>query len=1157
MSLLQSLGLEPKPAPPRPAPAAAPPPLAHAGNGMAQPAAVQGAEAVATARALRPLLDAREKKAREAYGQLVAGQPKLEAALAAAQGEQKKALEGRKAALDKHLGTLQAELKSIDADRKALADAGTDAATCNAILARMKAPVGTARTAEVDRHDSPVEKTIEKKRTTTTTSTYVDGKATTRTVDTKTGLDADGLGRTRTTTNEVVQGDNRTTGTVTQKTGLGADGFRHEKSAKIDREVDGQKSGAEKKTGVQVGLGGATRSDERKVTNADGSATATSRSQGVERADGRLGAKVVGSTTATDAAGNEVKKSVTGKGGLVAGKDGLGAYGEGERAFERKGKNGLTTGAVAGLNANVVCNVVARGTTPPTYDLSVSVNLGVSVSLSAKKEQAEGKPEKMRDKGSASVGGSASGSMAVVMTRHHVLDEAAARAYIESLKGASAGSGGGTEQELAIIRLGVSKGWDAARDAYLNAMGKAQDPAELAKLKAGESVETGMKKKAGGGVSVGAKGVGVDGGYEIGRDQSTKVTREDDGKLTYDTSQGDSQKLSGAAKVSVGAVEGGFSASHAMTTSTGYKISIDPKATNAPAMQKALAECRSQADLDAFARKFPEAVRERTVGTGSADTQGASIGAAGAKAAVSYGNSVDTSVTRDKDGKLVKKTVTGANQGGVEFSAGKLKVGDSAQEKAVAEIDGEGRADLDVGKTSTSTDAVKVFDAVTGRGVPQKKGALATAAGGTETNTDSSSVEKMRLKSADLKYLAWLACNDLPKWMNACNQAKSRDDWRNAAHAIKRAGGGEAAAAEHIAVFVGKDSVGRKDIVTLAVRKAGDVSSGSRSEFPEGLAKLEPEYNALVIADAERTLDAVAEKDGAKKAADAGAEMLAKLEQLYKSLGSATFRQPAVQAEMLGAINARKDKVRGKLRVLAGGKEDELSKAELMQRYNDLLRTCTDHKHIEKGCFDELVKLNNDVGQAIPIAKLIKQLRDLHALWTPKYDDLAALAQEHGFGKDIYWKYKPDTARFEKAVKGAPGEATPIQPETADKKKKSKQALEDDATANQGFRDMQDDSVKKMRAMAQQIPAARARVLALSKQLEDLAEKNYKAAADKLFGEAKALYLAAEREMKRCKPNHVPDMMSYGTVALEDYSKAIQLLSKGVALYPKAAAKPK
>ena len=171
MSLLESLGLAPKNAPIRPMPVlnVSATSGVEVRNGAARAIPVQGADAGVAARELRPMLDAREKKAREAYGQLVAGQPKLEAALAAAQGEQKKALEGRKAALDKHLGTLQAELKSIDADRKVLADAGTDAATCNAILARMKAPVGTARTVEVDRHDNAVEKTIEKKRTTTTT----------------------------------------------------------------------------------------------------------------------------------------------------------------------------------------------------------------------------------------------------------------------------------------------------------------------------------------------------------------------------------------------------------------------------------------------------------------------------------------------------------------------------------------------------------------------------------------------------------------------------------------------------------------------------------------------------------------------------------------------------------------------------------------------------------------------------------------------------------------------------------------------------------------------------------------------------------------------------------------------------------------------------
>src|SRR5664280_3896103 len=111
--------------------------------------------------------------------------------------------------------------------------------------------------------------------------------------------------------------------------------------------------------------------------------------------------------------------------------------------------------------------------------------------------------------------------------------------------------------------------------------------------------------------------IGLEGGYEVGREASTKVTKEKDGTLTYDTSQADSEKLSGAAKINVGVVEGGFGASHTNTTSNGYKISIDPKAANAAEMQKALQACKSQQDLDAFAKKYPAAVQEHTKGTGS------------------------------------------------------------------------------------------------------------------------------------------------------------------------------------------------------------------------------------------------------------------------------------------------------------------------------------------------------------------------------------------------------------------------------------------------------------------------------------------------------------------------------------------------------------
>jgi len=1161
MSLLEKLGLPPiKPMPVMSVTATQ---GAEVRNGQARAVPVQNANAVVAAKELRPLLDAREQTVRSAYDKLLAGQPRLEAALAQATGEQKATLTARKAVLEKSLRSLQGDLLAIDADRRALDNAGVDAATCNAILSRIKAPVGTAKTNEVDRHDDPLEKKPLNQKTTTTTTSYADGNATTRTSETTTKVGLDGASHGTTTTNNVVEGGNVTNSKVEKKTTLGLGGLTHEKSARVDREreVTGangepvtQKSGSEKKSMTTVGLGGAAHTTDTKVTGIDGTSTAKNASTGVERGDGKAGAKTVRATTTTDAGGNEQKTTTTNKAGITSDKDGIGAYGEREKAFERKGKDGLTTGAVAGLTQNVKCNVKALETTPPSYDLSISIDLGVSASLSLKKGAGEQKPDDMKEKGTKTVGAGVSGSVSVNLTRHYVLSEAEAAGYVAGLKEAAGGGGSNTKQEFAVIRLGVSKSWDAAREFYLAATGNAMSPDELAKMKAGESVETGTKKRAGGTVNAGVENIGLEGGYEVGREASTKVTKEKDGTLTYDTSQADSEKLSGAAKINVGVVEGGFGASHTNTTSNGYKISIDPKAANAAEMQKALQACKSQQDLDAFAKKYPAAVQEHTKGTGSADTTGASIGIGTGKVAVAFGHGIDDQTTYDKDGKPIKRVVTGSNEGGMTIGIGSHTIGDADKEKAVAEITDSEHATLDVGKTNTGTDMLKLYDSVTGKG--PKKGAIAKATGA-PADTDSSNVEKFALSNSDLQFLGGVACEkSLGRWMNACNKQHARDDWRAAGQAIRGANGSPGAVAAELAKFVGKDSVGRKEIVTLALRASGDLSRGSRSEFPEGLGKLEPEYNALVIKESETTLDALAkEPDGAKKAADKGAELLTRLETLYRPLDSAVFQQPAVKAEMLGAINNRKEKIRAKLRVLAGRQEDELTKPELVEQYNELLRVCTGYKYTETECFDKLVKFNNEVGQAIPIAKLIKQLRDLHTLWTPKYDDMASLAQQNGFGKEIYWQYKPDRERFEKAVKGAPGKAKEAKPETADKRKPTKQQVEDEAAANKGFREGMDDSIKQLREFQQKLPAARQRVLALSKQLEDLAEKNYKKQADVLFGQAKALYESAEGFRQRCKPNHVPDMMAYGAPALEDYNKAVALLSKGVALYPKAATK--
>jgi len=1156
MGLLATLNLPERP------PAIKPQPIMGITAAQGVEVSKEGARPIAVkatqpAEELRGRLDAKQRNLRDAYAKLATHQPKLEAAIAAANGDTKKAMEAQKADVEKHLAGIERQLKAVDADRRAIDDPRTDAKAMNDILARNKSQTGVGQAVEIDRHDGEFEKKRTENHETKTTTSYADGKSTTRTSDKTDTVGLDGATRKRVESMEKQTASGKTSTSVTRTDKLSKEGYSGEKVTRRDHEVDGKTSSIEKKSGLNVGPDGISSSEEHKVTHADGSGTSTSATTKVERGDGKLGAARATSTGKTDADGNEQKTTTKTKGGLIAGKDGLGAYGEREKAFERKGKNGLTTGAVAGLNANVVCNVKAIEGTPPSYDLSISINLGVSASLSAKKEKED----------SGGVGASASGSVAVFMNRHYVLAEAEAGAYVASLKAASAGGGGGTQQEFAIIRTGVSKSWDAAREMYLAASGKALDPKELAKMKAGESVETGTKKKVGAGVNADVKGVGVEGGYELGHDESMKVTKEKDGKLTYDASQGDSEKLSGGAKVGVGVVAGGATFSHTHTTSKGYKISIDPAQKNAAQMQTELAACKNQGDLDAFAKKYKQTVQESTTGKGTADTQGASIAIGGAKAALGYGNSVDETVTRDKDGKLKSKTVTGANKGGLELSIGKLKVGDSGEEKAAAEIDADGNATVDVGKTHTSTDAVKFLQTLPGMGDKggDKKGALSKAAGGGEpADTDTKDVQGIKLKGDDLKYLGYLACNDTRKWMSACPSPRMIDDWKKAGNAIRRAGGSQAAVAEELAKFVGADSVGRSDVVNALVRPSGNVSSGSRYEFPDTLTKSKGDYDSLVIADSEASLDALAKgEDGAKKAADAGAALLDKLEHLYRAIASAQgFTQPAVQGEMLGAINSRKQKVQAKLRVLGGGKADALSKKEVMEKYNELLRTCTNFKNIETGCFQKIASFYKGAGtpnlnETIEAGKLIKQLRDLHATWGPTYDEMASLAQENGFGKDIYWKYKPDHARFDRAVKGNPGDASAAQAETADKRKKKEPSPEDEEAARQTRKEMDNDAVKRTRAIEQQLPGARSRAYALAKQLDELLNGQSKPAAVKAYDEADALVHQADIALQKCKPHYVADVMSYGVTALADYNNAIQALSRGIGLYPKQPAAKK
>jgi hypothetical protein len=280
-----------------------------------------------------------------------------------------------------------------------------------------------------------------------------------------------------------------------------------------------------------------------------------------------------------------------------------------------------------------------------------------------------------------------------------------------------------------------------------------------------------------------------------------------------------------------------------------------------------------------------------------------------------------------------------------------------------------------------------------------------------------------------------------------------------------------------------------------------------------------------------------------------------RIESLYRAVQAAKgFQKQAVQGEMLGAIAARRQKLQARLRVIAGGKADQLSPKELMDQYNELLRACTDFKHIEDDCFAQIDALSKQTHEAAKIMALTVQIKNLHATWIPKYDDMADLAQTHGFGKDIYWRYKPDQARLAEAVRtGGAAKASEAKPETAEKRRSVQKAqAESEDEARQKRKAHDDNMLAEMKRIEAQLPGTYRQAMALGTQLSALLDKQEKPAALKLYNQADALFHKADLLRKKVRPNYAEDITTTGKQALDGFVAALALLQKGVAMYPKA-----
>jgi len=1091
---------------------------------------------------LKARLDTRDKALREAYAKLAKAQAKLEEEIPKRNGDTKATMQAQKGDVDKALSNIDRQLAQLDKDRKAVGNPATDAKTMNDIVVRAKSPEPIGKAVEVDRHDDPLEKSPLKKQTTTTTTEVKDGKSTTTVNDKSVSVGPGGVTRKQVDSTEQVSATGKTSNETSKSTTVGKDGVSHERVQKDSVEAKGQTTSSEKKTKIDVGPGGAGVSMEKKTTAADGSSKTTAGGVKGERGDGNLGLTGTASHARTDADGNTTKGGGTAKGGLTSKDGGVGGYGGGEGSLERKGSKGLATGAVGGLDLAITCNVKpVAGQVPPKYEVSIRVNLGASIKASSGYD---------KEGGSVKAGATVSAGATVWMQNSYRLEEGEAQAFVGALQ--KGGIGGGSQRELAIVSLGLSKGWPEAQRVYLGMpVGSAAD---LDAMKPGDKKSIGRKTNVGGGINADAGGAGVQLSADRSNEHDMTVTKGEDGSANYDTNQGQADKRSAGVKVSSGAVSGGFGIGKTVTTKTGYKFCVKPGMKNARELQDQIAKLAnaSQAEVDAFAKAHPETVVERSDVKDTSKETTATIGVGGVEAGFSDGHGVEETVKRDAQGNIIGTEKRGHNEGGLKLKAGKYQVGTDIKEEAKPRDDAAGDHVMDVSRQQTDTDAVKFLDSLPLVGSKKKKdkGALATASGAEdEEEKTSANVAGITLTANDLKGLVGLAKNRA-KWNNACiSWGRDIDDWSKAAAKIAKAGDDAKAVENALAEFVGGDSM-RKQVVLRAVRPNAESQSASQWEFPESVKRDQQSYMDNAVAESQKRVVDAGKKDSAKGEAMAK-DLVQELERLERVFRNAPgFKEASTQAEMVSTIASRITKVQIERRKLQGADQATAEKEQELPEFKRLFDNCVGYQQIENDLYAKVeAEHKKTLSNADPIvvADMTVELKKLYSRWTPEYEKMAAFAQKNGRQKDNYFKYRPDTKRLQQVIKtGKPGQATGPAPDTVDRTKEAPPVR-----SGEEVRAESDANWKRYEQIKKDLTATAAEVTRLANELKALYAKQPMAQVEKLFNQANGPVSDADRTFKGLKMDHMQDVFAAGPTALQKYRDGLVFLRKARALYPK------
>jgi hypothetical protein len=1013
MSLLKALGLPPLPA--------------MKSAVIAQRAAPKHPTPVdPDTRKVRASIALQRQKARDTLVKLNGIAPALEQKIAAAKGEEKKKLNAAQAEFEKKKAEAVHAIEQADADLQALGNPATRREELVKILVRHRSGGSRATEIEVDTAGLQAP-TARNHDVTTTTTAYGGGKAVVDKVrdQRQLGLAGSTSTQSRDTQEHSASGVVRTS--TEKKTHISSTGkYRHDEKKSIEVQThDGKAAKLEQGQSTQISAQGGSRTTTTARENADGSSSSTIKTIGAERGEGKAGVSADASATKTDASGHAVTTSAKGGGGMMAGKDGYGAYAGGQGGMTSKNKDGVHKGAVVGLDANISCNIGDPTGQPPKYPLTLKVNLGADITLSAGRSK----------EGGSSFGVSVKAGATVFMNETRMLNEAQAADYLKALQAASAGGTvPATYKELKIVSAGVKQGWAVAQQMWKSG-GKPISKEMIAALKnVGDSSEVGGSETKGVAINANVKGIGVELGTTETTDHSTKLTRNEQGTLDVNTNAGrtkqDSAKVSfnpGPVGVEVGAV-------HTVRTTLAFDIVIDPQNDPDGKLFAELGRCKSDKDYEGFVAKYKGRITvvARTDGKAADDRTSTGVSLGGAKASIFTHQGVAEQKKVDGKGRLIQSRTVGTAGAGGQLGP----LADSVEDEATAEREGSGNASLRLEQTRNDKDYGKMLknkvrklpggSHIVGQDKKEAKGALTKAAGGEEDDTATKDVMGIRLSIKDLKRIGQIACTDRGRWNRAPRRYQENKDWAEAGNAIVRAKGDPGVVADELAKFVGGDRVERLNTLQLFVRGGNATNVGSAYEFPDSLKSLRADYERYIEAPFEPDLEKLAAVD-TSSAVGLASSLSVTVEALYTKFYQAhDFSKPALQAEMLGAITSRRNALADAIRKYAGKASADDERKETQAKVKRMIEHCFDFSGAEKKLFDELDDLlsgyeNFRSADGKEVKDYLRQLKDLRTRWRENYDEAVKLAKSIGM-KQNSWDQdilRPNDAQYQKFFKAA------------------------------------------------------------------------------------------------------------------------------------------